>query len=122
MERFSQDLEQHQFCYLTTTGRSSGRPHRIEIWFTIIDGSLWVNSGGGRRSDWVKNLIADPTLDVEIGGAHWSAIATVRQDAVGHPARERLAERYQHWQPGQALSEWATNSLLIEIEAVDGHR
>ena len=24
-----------QYCYLTTTGRVSGRPHEIEIWFAV---------------------------------------------------------------------------------------
>ena len=27
------DLAAEQFCYLTTTGRTSGEPRTIEIWF-----------------------------------------------------------------------------------------
>jgi len=30
--------EQH--CYLTTTGRRGGRPHEIEIWFSINEGTV----------------------------------------------------------------------------------
>jgi hypothetical protein len=45
------------YCYLTTTGRVSGRPHQIEIWFAIDGGTLYMLSGGGERSDWVKNLL-----------------------------------------------------------------
>ena len=102
------------------TGRVSGRPHRVEIWFVIIDGHMWVNSGGGRRSDWVKNLMADRRLEVEIGRDRWAAAATIRDDTTEHPARERLAARYQGWQPGQPLIHWATSSLLIQIEVEGG--
>lgn len=116
MVALPESLEQHQFCYLTTTGRVTGRPHRIEIWFVIIDGRLFLNSGGGKSSDWVKNLIADPAVRIELGDEEWSAIATVREEAADHPARELLAERYQDWRPGRALSAWASDSLLVEIE------
>jgi deazaflavin-dependent oxidoreductase (nitroreductase family) len=112
-------LEQHQFCYLTTKGRSTGRPHRIEIWFAILQGQLFVNSGGGKGSDWVKNLIADPSLKLEIGDEQWLATASIREDAIEHPARQRFAERYQGWRSGERLSSWATDGLLIEIRVGD---
>jgi hypothetical protein len=31
------DLADEEFCYLTTTGRVTGRPHEIEIWFALED-------------------------------------------------------------------------------------
>src|SRR5919198_4125925 len=41
------------YAYLTTTGRVTGRPHEIEIWFALHAGTVYVLSGGGDRSDWV---------------------------------------------------------------------
>ncbi len=120
MERLDGDLERHNFAYLTTTGRATGKPHRIEIWFVVIDGAIWVNSGGGRDSDWVQNLLADPLLEVGIGDKEWSATADMLDQSSPHPARERLAARYQGWRPGEPLSEWATTSLLIRIQARNG--
>ena len=35
-ESMPRDPHEHageQFCYLTTTGRVTGRPHEVEIWF-----------------------------------------------------------------------------------------
>jgi len=118
--RLNGDLEQHDFAYLTTSGRVTGEPHRVEIWFAIVDGFLWVNSGGGRRSDWVKNLIRDPRLVIEVGKESWPATASLEDDMASHPARQRLAARYQGWRKGQPLSEWARTSLLIRIEAEFG--
>src|SRR6186713_3406091 len=34
------------FAYLTTTGRRTGQPHRIEIWFAAEQGSIYLLSGG----------------------------------------------------------------------------
>src|SRR3954451_17980912 len=64
------------FLYLTTTGRRTGRPHRIEIWFAAHEGRLYLLSGGRERADWVRNLQANPRVTVElgdetrVGGAH----------------------------------------------------
>ena len=120
MSSLSEDLEQYDFAYLTTTGRVSGESHCIEIWFAIVEGHIWVNSGGGRYSDWVRNLMVHPYLDVRIGRRRWEARARIRDDLVEHRARQRLAERYQGWEPGRPLSDWAANSLLIQIEVADG--
>jgi hypothetical protein len=44
------------YAYLTTVGRRTGRFHRIEIWFAVQDGRMYLLSGGRERSDWVRNL------------------------------------------------------------------
>lgn len=107
-------LEQHRYLYLTTVGRNTGAPHRIEIWFTVHNHRIYLISGGGTQSDWVKNLLVNPTVEIEIGPHRWRAAAAPDR-APGHPARERLAARYQHWQPGQPLTDWATTGLVVEI-------
>jgi len=44
------------FCYLTTTGRTSGDPHRIEIWFAPHQDrdTIFLLSGARERADWVR--------------------------------------------------------------------
>jgi deazaflavin-dependent oxidoreductase (nitroreductase family) len=44
---------------ITTTGRRSGRPHRIETWFYRVDDQYYLTGSPGRR-DWYANLVADP--------------------------------------------------------------
>jgi deazaflavin-dependent oxidoreductase (nitroreductase family) len=113
------------FCYLTTTGRVSGRPHTIEIWFALRDHTLYLLSGGGDRSDWVRNLQASPEVTVRIG----------RRDAPALPARARvltpgseedaLARQLvtDKYQPGYGgdLSGWRRSSLPVAVDlAPDG--
>jgi deazaflavin-dependent oxidoreductase (nitroreductase family) len=50
---------------ITTTGRRSGLPRRIEIWMLDVDGRFYITGTPGRR-DWMANLSADPNLVVHL--------------------------------------------------------
>lgn len=112
---FSASLEAHTYAYFTTTGRQSGTPHRVEIWFCVVDDVLCAISGGRDRSDWVRNLLKQPELTIEVGDASWTAQASIPPDDPDHPARGRLAGRYQGGQEGTPLTEWATHGLVLEL-------
>ena len=58
-----------QFLYLTTTGRRTGLPREIEIWFTEDDGRFYVIAETGERAQWVQNLRADPRVWLRVGAA-----------------------------------------------------
>jgi deazaflavin-dependent oxidoreductase (nitroreductase family) len=106
-----------QFCYLTTTGRKTGRPHTIEIWFGGDGDTLYMLSGGGDRSDWVKNLVRGPKVRVRVGGQERDASARVVEDPdEDGKARRLLASKYQGWRDGQPLSSWARTALPVAIE------
>lgn len=68
-------------CYLTTVGRRTGRPHRIEIWFGATDGVLYLISGNGPAADWFQNLQAEPAVTVELAGETRRGSARVVTDA-----------------------------------------
>ena len=44
---------EEQYCYLITTGRVTGNPHEIEIWFGLNDHTLYLLSEGRDKSDWL---------------------------------------------------------------------
>ena len=58
------DVSDDDYCYLTTTGRVTGAPHEIEIWFALDGPGLYLLAGGGFGSDWVRNLVAEPAVTV----------------------------------------------------------
>ena len=107
------------FCYVTTRGRRTGRPHTIEIWFGATGRRLYLLSGGGERSDWVRNIRADPTVTVRVGREGGSTPATARvvddpqEDAL---ARRLLAAKYQGWSEGARMSSWARTALPIALD------
>jgi deazaflavin-dependent oxidoreductase (nitroreductase family) len=105
------------FCYLTTTGRISGRPHRIEIWFALHDGTVYILSGGADRSDWVRNLIASPQVVLEIGDRRGTTRARVVEPGTDEDqlARRLLVEKYQPGYGGD-LGTWGRTSLPVAID------
>ncbi|MBC7875994.1 MAG: nitroreductase family deazaflavin-dependent oxidoreductase [Anaerolineales bacterium] len=108
------------YCYLTTTGRKSGKPHEIEIWFGIQGDSLYLLSGGGADSDWVKNLRVNPNVTVRIAKQTFTGVARIAQEEKEEMmARYMLAEKYQEWAEGRKLSEWARAALVVAIDLVE---
>ena len=103
-------------CHLETIGRVSGRPHEIEIWFAADGDMIWMLSGGGDRSDWVRNLRRTPAVRVRIG-ADW---ITGRAAIVTNPdreqrARQQVAAKYYGWTSGPLPNEWSRTALPIGI-------
>jgi deazaflavin-dependent oxidoreductase (nitroreductase family) len=110
------DLADVDFCYLTTTGRTSGRAHTIEIWFAVHDGRVYLLSGGGDASDWVRNIRANPTVGLRIADRDMICRAYVVEDAEEDAlARRLLVEKYQPRYRGD-LEEWREASLPVGIE------
>src|SRR5215472_3484017 len=104
-------LADADFCYLTTTGRVSGRPHTIEIWFALHEHTLYMLSGAGDRSDWVKNALRFPAVQVKINEIEFSGQARVvngvEEDAF---ARTLVTTKYTP-HSSDDLRDWSRTSL-----------
>ena len=64
-------LDEHadvECCDIVTTGRVSGNPHEVEIWFGVLDGALYLISGNGPGADWYRNILAAPGVLVKLAG------------------------------------------------------
>ncbi len=111
-------LADEDMCYLTTTGRKSGRPHEIEIWFGIRERTLYLLSGGGDGADWVKNIKKDPRVRVRINSqtAPRKARTVERGTKEDQAARELLDEKYMGWRVGKRLSSWARGALPVAVD------
>jgi deazaflavin-dependent oxidoreductase (nitroreductase family) len=105
-----------QYCYLTTAGRVTGHPHRIEIWFAIDQDTVYLLSGGGDRSDWVKNLRREPAVTVEIGSRAFGGRARVVSDPTeGERARALVHDKYAPGYRGD-LANWRRSALPIAVD------
>jgi deazaflavin-dependent oxidoreductase (nitroreductase family) len=106
------------YCYLTTTGRRSGRPHRIEIWYAVDGETLFLLAGGGMTSDWVQNLVAEPAATVEIRSETRSARGRVIDDpAEAERARSLVFEKYAPRYEGD-LTDWRARALPVALDLV----
>ena len=102
---------------ITTTGRRTGDPRRIEIVFHRIDGRIWISGMPSRRKRaWIANLEADPHLTVHLKGptavADLPATARVVTDeAERRPILERVARAWNRTDVDRMVAQ----SPLIEV-------
>jgi len=66
-----------QYLYLTTTGRRTGRPREIEIWFTQRGGRYYLVAEHRERAHWVQNLKVAPRVAVRVGRRAFPGLARV---------------------------------------------
>jgi deazaflavin-dependent oxidoreductase (nitroreductase family) len=62
-------LSQSRELNLTVTGRKSGQPISIPIWFVLEDDTLYFLPVQGSDTQWYKNVLKNPPIRVEAGGA-----------------------------------------------------
>ena len=112
-------LKAEDYCYLTTTGRVSGNPHEIEIWFGLNDTTLYLLSGGREKSDWVKNIMKNPAVSVRIAKYTFNAAARiVKAEKEETMARDLLADKYKERESDGSLSEWARTALVVGLDVI----
>jgi deazaflavin-dependent oxidoreductase (nitroreductase family) len=110
-------LVTESFCYLTTRGRVTGRPHEIEIWFSLVPQTrtLYMLAGGGDRADWVRNLRREPAVTIRVSEERLKGRARIVEDGEEDElARRLLVEKYER-SPG-SLSGWRLRALPVAVD------
>jgi deazaflavin-dependent oxidoreductase (nitroreductase family) len=103
---------------LTTIGRKSGQPRTNGISFMPLDDRYVVFSGWGVRSDWYKNVLANPEVTIQVGGKTLQATAV----PVSDPARRRelmqqMRQRSEHCGPPEPVRTILSKTGLFDYEA-----
>lgn len=70
-----------QIMVLTHTGRKSGRTYRQPLNYAFVDNELYCVAGFGAGSDWYKNILVDPRVQVWLPDGWWDGIARDVSDA-----------------------------------------
>jgi deazaflavin-dependent oxidoreductase (nitroreductase family) len=110
-------LADELYCYLTTTGRVTGNPHEIEIWFGLMDDTAYLLSGNREGSDWVKNLMKNPSVTVRIANIIFSATARIVTDKQEEmEVRNLLADKYNERRADGSLDKWARTALPVALD------
>ena len=72
---------------LRVRGRKSGLVREIPLSYLVAEGSAWVMAGFGPRTQWYRNLLADPGVEVLLPGR---AVRCVAEDVVDPVTRRRI--------------------------------
>lgn len=65
-QQITDALESGGVCDITTTGRKSGNPSRIEIYFHHFDGEFFITGKPGFKRDWLANLATNPDFTLHL--------------------------------------------------------
>ncbi len=104
---------------ITTIGRKTGRPRRIEIWFHNLDDRIFITGMPGRRS-WYANLRANPDFTFHLKDSTEADLAA-RATAITDPVerREILTEITSRVGAAERIDAWVERSPLIEVELAE---
>jgi deazaflavin-dependent oxidoreductase (nitroreductase family) len=67
---------------LTTTGRKSGKKRVTPLQYEEIDGLYYLGAARGLKADWVRNIQADPQVEIRVGAKRFQGCAEVVNDPV----------------------------------------
>lgn len=105
-------------CDLTTTGRRSGEPRGVEIWYVVVDGGLFIVGSPGPR-DWLANLRADPhaTLRLRDPDVVVDVVAVELTDPRERRALTKHAWALQPWYAGLefTVDDWVASSPMVRL-------
>ena len=124
-DAITEALEADRLVDITTTGRKSGQPHRIEIGFHYLNGDVFISGTPGRRG-WLANLIASPQFTFHLKQSLIVDIpATATPILAADKRREiftKIAERRQGRQ-AMDIDAWVDGSplILVQFHTPDQH-
>ena len=64
-----------RYLVITHTGRKSGLPRRTPVNYALIGTDIYVVAGFGSVSDWYRNILADPYVEVWLKDGWYDAVA-----------------------------------------------
>jgi deazaflavin-dependent oxidoreductase (nitroreductase family) len=121
-ERIQRALSRGHRIDITTTGRRSHLPRRIEIVFHNIDGRIYISGTphADRTRAWIHNLSADPHLTFHLKGAGEADLPATARIITDEAERRRLAEWIvaNAW-PNQDVEAMTAYAPFIEITFAD---
>lgn len=107
---------------ITTIGRKTGKPRRIEIFFHQFDGDYYLTGRPGPKRDWEANIEANPQFTLHLKRGISSDVPVVGEAESDHEERARVLRRalIESWgsEPDRvdaALSRWVEQAPFIRF-------
>lgn len=110
---------------ITTIGRKTGQPRRIEIYFHHFDGAFYLTGRPGLKRDWQANIEANPEFTLHLKRRVTADLPVIGEPEPDREERSRILFRAltESWgsDPGPAradLDRWVESSPFIRFRPV----
>ena len=123
MSRMPESIELHlktdMVIDITTTGRRTGLPRRIEIWAHYMRGKMFIASRPGKRS-WHSNMIANNNFMVHFKGALPTDLPAIARPVFDKTEKAEIFEIIRQEtsyaeRKTMVLTEWVEMGCLVEV-------
>lgn len=112
---FQKAIESDRLIDITTVGRRSGKPHRIEIQFHYIDPHIYISGLPGTR-DWYSNLLAIPQFTFHLKQSTRADLPARAEPITEESARrEILKPIVAKWRREDEFEVFVARSPLVEV-------
>jgi len=119
-EQTKQALEQDRTIDITTIGRKTGQPRRIEIWFHNVDGQLYITGTPGTRN-WYANMRANPEFTFHLKESVQADLPAKARPILDEAERRQVLSRIlakirpNVGDEGSEFETWVAQSPLVEV-------
>ncbi len=111
-------LEQDTLIDITTTGRKTGQPRRIEIWFHYQDGRIIITGSPNPRG-WYANVVANRHFTWHFKQTLLRDVAAVAKPITDQDERRAVFKRMRELEDRMGhvdVDDWTNRSPMIEVE------
>lgn len=109
-------LETDRLVDITTTGRKTGQPHRIEIWLHYFEGRIYLCGSPNQKKDWYANLCTNPQFTYHFKESiSLDVPASARLVHDSQQRRKVLAYIISRQSEPQNLEHWVRHARLVEV-------
>ena len=113
ISEFTKALASTREVQITVTGRKSGRKISIPVWFVHEAESLYLLPVKGSESDWYKNLVRTPVMDLSAKRARVTTQPKVITDAI---KVEEAAEKFRaKYGAGEVKKYYSKFDVCVEV-------
>lgn len=118
--RIRRALSRGHLIDLTTHGRRSGQPRRIELVFHAIDGRVIISGMPGRVRSWLLNIRANPRVILHLKSIVTADLPATAREITKPEERRRLMEQVARNWGRDDVDRMMVASPLVEL-LVDGY-
>lgn len=125
--QIKQAMDRGGIADITTIGRKTGHPRRIEIYFHQFDGNYYLTGRPGRKRDWEANIQDNPEFTLHLKRGISADVPVVGEPEPDPGERARILRRalIESWESDPSdveasLHKWVEGSPFIRFRPKAG--
>lgn len=112
-ENFIAALQHSDQIDITVTGRNTGRQITLPVWFVTERGQLYLVPVRGSDSDWYKNVLATPRMQVTGDGQRITATAR----PISHDRVQAMVDKFREKYGADQVAEYYPKTdVALEVD------